>query len=117
MQEIENVRIYYDVPYSQKEQAKQLGAKWNNDKKLWFAIESNKKISDLFKIHKPTEFYCAYCNLSMSKRSQVHRDGIARIDHMDDTTDLIQHYICNLCKKAEKNRIKDEQIRQSKLTP
>ncbi|MFK5948981.1 MAG: DUF5710 domain-containing protein [Methylococcales bacterium] len=42
-----NSRIYLNVPYSQKDEAKALGAKWDANKKRWYA--SNNLDDSLFK--------------------------------------------------------------------
>ena len=45
--EEENQKIYINVPYSQKDKAKALGALWDKDEKKWYV--KNKKIdSDNF---------------------------------------------------------------------
>jgi ribonuclease HI len=35
-------RIYLNVPYNEKEEAKKLGAKWESSKKSWYILENNK---------------------------------------------------------------------------
>ena len=39
----ENLKTYIDVPFQRKEFAKQLGAKWDGDKKKWFAPASSRE--------------------------------------------------------------------------
>ena len=36
-----NVRVYLSVPYSEKEEAKALGCRWDSDRKKWYCIDSN----------------------------------------------------------------------------
>ena len=35
-------RIYLNVPYNEKDEAKKLGAKWESAKKSWYILENNK---------------------------------------------------------------------------
>ena len=35
-------RIYLNIPYNEKEEAKKLGAKWESSKKSWYILENNK---------------------------------------------------------------------------
>lgn len=37
------MRLYLNVPYSEKDEAKALGAKWNAKAKKWFIIEGKQK--------------------------------------------------------------------------
>ncbi len=39
----EKEKIFLDVPYSEKDEAKYLGAKWNPEIKKWYILESNDK--------------------------------------------------------------------------
>ena len=43
-------RIYLNVPYERKEEAKQLGAKWNPQKKKWYSenTEDLQKLVEVF---------------------------------------------------------------------
>ncbi len=36
-----NDKIYLFVPYSEKDSARALGAKWDKDCKKWYSLESN----------------------------------------------------------------------------
>ncbi len=36
IREKEQEKIYEDIPFSEKELAKQFGAKWDKEKKMWF---------------------------------------------------------------------------------
>lgn len=40
-------KIYLNVPFSQKDDAKKLGAKWDRSKKKWYVLENNKNKDDL----------------------------------------------------------------------
>ena len=42
-------KIYLDVPFDDKETAKGLGARWDNDKKKWYALSNNPNIETLKK--------------------------------------------------------------------
>lgn len=42
---IEQNRIYLNVPYSEKDEAKKLGAKWSQNKKQWYITKNNNKSS------------------------------------------------------------------------
>jgi predicted GIY-YIG superfamily endonuclease len=43
-------RIYLSVPYSRKDESKKLGAKWDSDKKKWFAPDDSfKELIETFK--------------------------------------------------------------------
>ena len=35
-------RIYLNVPYNEKDEAKKLGAKWESAKKSWYILDNNK---------------------------------------------------------------------------
>ena len=35
-------RIYLNIPYNEKDEAKKLGAKWESSKKSWYILENNK---------------------------------------------------------------------------
>ncbi|WP_067143520.1 DUF5710 domain-containing protein [Oceanivirga salmonicida] len=69
-----NCKIYLNVPFSEKEEAKNLGAKWNPKEKKWY-YEGN--ISNLSKFGKwilPENFYClsfvfGYIYLIFAKRN------------------------------------------------
>lgn len=37
-------KIYLDVPYDEKNEAKALGAKWDNNVKKWYSVESNNEL-------------------------------------------------------------------------
>lgn len=37
-------RVYFRIPYADKEQAKALGARWDADRKLWYAFNTNRNI-------------------------------------------------------------------------
>jgi len=41
--EFDNTNIYLKVPFNKKDKAKDLGAKWDNDHKLWYIKNTNKK--------------------------------------------------------------------------
>jgi hypothetical protein len=41
--EFDNTNIYLKVPFNKKDEAKDLGAKWDNDHKLWYIKNTNKK--------------------------------------------------------------------------
>ena len=36
-----NVRVYLNVPFGDKEYAKELGCRWDQDMKKWYCIDSN----------------------------------------------------------------------------
>ena len=40
-----NGRYYAFVPYVEKDDAKQLGAKWDNDRRMWYFLDEQKRIS------------------------------------------------------------------------
>ncbi len=35
-------KIYFDIPYSKKEKAKEYGCWWNPEKEKWYSLETNK---------------------------------------------------------------------------
>lgn len=43
-------KIYFNVPYSNKDLAKQLGCRWDSKKKKWYTFENNSKINILNKL-------------------------------------------------------------------
>ena len=48
--------IYLNVPYERKSEAKELGAKFDWDKRLWYANEGNiDELQRKFKIYEPLE--------------------------------------------------------------
>lgn len=42
-------RLYFRIPYADKEQAKALGARWDADRRLWYGLGSNPKLSEIGK--------------------------------------------------------------------
>lgn len=40
-------RVYFDVFYGDKDEAKRLGAKWDKGAKKWYAIEGTKECDEL----------------------------------------------------------------------
>lgn len=48
----ENKKIYINVPYQKKDDAKQLGAKWDNVNKKWFIYNNNRKKEQIFSTFK-----------------------------------------------------------------
>ncbi len=42
-------KIYLDVPFAKKDEAKKLGCRWDPDKKKWYILESNDSILKQFK--------------------------------------------------------------------
>lgn len=42
-------KIYLDVPFAKKDEAKKLGCRWDPDKKKWYVLEFNDSISKQFK--------------------------------------------------------------------
>ena len=42
-------KIYLDVPFAKKDEAKKLGCRWDPDKKKWYVLESNDSIFKQFK--------------------------------------------------------------------
>ena len=103
--------IYYNVSFSEREDAKKLGAKWDARKKLWFGLDDNKELKDKFKIYKPLSFYCGNCYTNFS-RKEVHRESVLVHSFYvgkEFVTELIQCYICTTCRKKEKKEQKDLQ--------
>ena len=54
-----NYKVYIDIPYSNKEDAKEIGARWDPIKKLWYYTEET-KLGEIFKLNnlakiKPTK--------------------------------------------------------------
>lgn len=44
-----NVRVYLDVPFKDKNKAKEYGCKWDSDNKKWYCIDSDKGKSNITK--------------------------------------------------------------------
>jgi len=42
-----NSRIYFNVPFIQKDEIKRLGGKWDKNKKKWYILENNKNIEKI----------------------------------------------------------------------
>ncbi|WP_207386052.1 DUF5710 domain-containing protein [Legionella gresilensis] len=40
------MRIYLSVPYSEKEEAKQFGARWDPEKRLWYSPDGRKELTE-----------------------------------------------------------------------
>ncbi len=75
METTQNERIYLNVPFSEKEEAKAIGAKWDNEKKSWYVLADVseeafvKWIEELEKVvPEETEFQCEECGSMLLKR-------------------------------------------------
>ena len=44
-----NVRVYFSIPYKDKEDAKELGCRWDPDRKQWYCIDSDYGKSNISK--------------------------------------------------------------------
>ena len=42
-------KIYLNVPYKEKDEAKSLGAKWDSDKKLWYCYNNSEELFTKYK--------------------------------------------------------------------
>ena len=42
-----NSRIYFNVPFIQKDEIKRLGGRWDKNKKKWYVLENNKNIEKI----------------------------------------------------------------------
>ena len=49
------MKVFLNVPYREKDEAKKMGAKWCQEKKKWYAIENSKEIEYLLKRWKTKE--------------------------------------------------------------
>lgn len=47
-----NIRVYFNVKYSEKDKAKELGCRWDNERKKWYCIDSNKGTSNVLECSK-----------------------------------------------------------------
>ncbi len=68
-------KIYINVPFSEKEEAKAIGAKWDNEKKSWYVLADvseeafSKWLADLEKIVPiETEYQCEECGSILLQR-------------------------------------------------
>lgn len=48
-------RVYFRIPYADKEQAKALGARWDADRKLWYGLNTNPKLSEIGRRWRPVD--------------------------------------------------------------
>lgn len=44
-----NVRVYLEIPFEDKEDAKELGCRWDPDRKKWYCIDSDHGKSNITK--------------------------------------------------------------------
>ena len=42
-----NIRVYLNIPYSDKDYAKNLGCRWDPERKSWYCIDSDKGKSNV----------------------------------------------------------------------
>lgn len=55
-----NIRVYLNVPYNDKDRAKELGCRWDSDMKKWYCIDSDygkSKITECVKLWNKPEPY------------------------------------------------------------
>lgn len=93
--------LYLNVPYKEKDEAKHLGAKWDNNKKKWYISSSNSDItqfsrwlpsesynfiSDFFYLAQ-TERKCYKCNTLITVNAIVLPEGCKRIEKDSDDND------------------------------
>ena len=64
---VENEKTYIHVPYTQKDEVKKLGAKWDRDQKSWFIEPGSDK-----------QLFQKWLNLQENKNSQAVLDGEKR---------------------------------------
>ncbi len=46
-----NIKVYLNVSYAYKEDAKSMGARWDTEKKIWYAPSNTVIYADLIKNH------------------------------------------------------------------
>lgn len=93
--------LYLNVPYKEKDEAKNLGAKWDNSKKKWYISSSNSDIkqfsrwlpsesynfiSDFFYLAQ-TERKCYKCNTLITVNAIVLPEGCKSIEEDFDDND------------------------------
>lgn len=72
-QQGELMKTYLRVPFSEHDEARRLGAKWNNARKLWY-VENVEKIEDFIKWFRPE-------HLAPHKPNKVPKKRLKRPSH------------------------------------
>lgn len=71
------LRIELDVPFSEKEDAKSIGAKWDGDKRVWYAVPKKcEELNKLFKFSRKNDRSYLTCT-SIANQVAVVRGAVA----------------------------------------
>lgn len=78
-----NIRVYLSIPFKDKEYAKELGCKWDSDKKKWYCIDSDhgkSKISEVIKIwNKPEPYKIIDDKIILLSSLSLNQRGFTRL--------------------------------------
>ncbi len=72
------IRLYLDIPKAEKEEAKVLGAKWDNNEKSWFTMSdnpNNNKLMEKWKVNEEVKNTKIYLNVSKEEKDEAKALG------------------------------------------
>jgi len=100
-------KYYLYVPYEYKQQAKELGAKWDADKKKWYTIEENINYLALINTYRGSNFYTNYNGTHMKPQTKSLKE------ESDEENDKKEHYKQTLANHIEKGGSDDDNFRKN----
>lgn len=114
-QKEESLKIYLDVPYDEKNEAKALGARWDKDTKKWFSMEAGNTLVERWGIearvmthinHEDREYGGDVLRVDFLPKSCWCKKIQYAIQHCDRTR-LVDHIIGRVNRTCETCQVQD----------
>ena len=113
------IKVFYEVAFDQKEMAKEMNLKWDNNNKCWYGVNIDIMKFNMLAIHgmdidKAKEIiethnnkrklcYCIECR-QFKERKKVHKMDTITTKYDNGYVDEHKYYQCKKCIKKETDR-------------